>query len=507
MFLLSDTSLDAEALKRDLERADCGACVTFEGWVRNHNEGRSVHRMEYEAYAAVALSEGQRILDEAISRFGLGRAVCVHRVGSLGLGDLAVWVGVSTPHRGEAFDACRHIIDEVKHRVPIWKKEHYTEGDSGWVNCERCASHGHVAPVAASAERDYYERQIRLPEVGEAGQRKLKESRVLVVGAGGLGCSALPYLAAAGVGHIGVCDGDTLDISNLHRQILFSHEEVGRPKAELAVARLRALNPYVHFETYPFRADPKNVERLLDRYEYVLDCTDNFETKFLLNDASVIKKKVLIHAGIYQYEGQVFVYVPDSDAPCLRCLWPETPAPDCVGSCAEVGVLGAVPGFFGVMQAVEAIKQILGLPGVVCGSVLFFDLMHYQTQRVRAVANPKCPVCSGGATISAAEIDSVELDLAEVQGDASQTLQWVDIRDSDEAALSPLGVEDALLLPAAMLGEDGSPLKRDQGYLLCCGRGVRSRYLAMRLRGQGYARVYSLRDGVRVLRAHRAAKP
>lgn len=146
MFELSESDLDAMALKESMANPQAGACVTFDGWVRNHNEGKEVLRLEYEAYATLALSEGQKIIAEAREKFGLLEARAIHRVGALEIGDIAVWVGVSTAHRGESFEACRYIIDEVKHRLPIWKKEHYTDGDSGWVNCERCA--------AAHAERD-----------------------------------------------------------------------------------------------------------------------------------------------------------------------------------------------------------------------------------------------------------------------------------------------------------------------------------------------------------------
>jgi len=151
MFSLSETALEPGRLKAALQHRHAGACVTFEGWVRDHNEGKQVLSLEYEAYPALAHSEGERIVREAMARFGLDHAECVHRTGALDIGDVAVWVGVSAAHRGEAFDACRHIIDEVKHRVPIWKKEHYTDGDSGWVNCERCAAHAHAGRHAHGA--------------------------------------------------------------------------------------------------------------------------------------------------------------------------------------------------------------------------------------------------------------------------------------------------------------------------------------------------------------------
>src|SRR5262249_27935129 len=193
-----------------------GGYGSFEGWVRNHNDGFAVRRLEYEAFEPLAIKEGERIIAEAMTRFGVEHAACVHRIGDLAIGDMAVWVGVSARHRAEAFAACRYIIDEVKHRVPIWKKEHYGNGDSGWVNCERCAavdhevhehgSHAHRSPQPRLADPRLgapvpdYPRQIALKEVGTAGQAKLRASRILVIGCGGLGVPVIGYLAGAGIG-------------------------------------------------------------------------------------------------------------------------------------------------------------------------------------------------------------------------------------------------------------------------------------------------------------------
>src|SRR6185312_7569044 len=201
LFSLHETALDPRQLRERLHQRACGGCVAFEGWVRDHNEGRRVLRLEYEAFAPLAVREGQRILQEARERFGVQHLLCAHRVGALEIGDIAVWVGVSAAHRGECFEACRYIIDEVKHRVPIWKKEHYESGDSGWVNCERCAQdaghtahrehaaaapeHAHHGHSHAAGPKPDYSRQIALKEVGAAGQAKLRRAAVLVVGCGG----------------------------------------------------------------------------------------------------------------------------------------------------------------------------------------------------------------------------------------------------------------------------------------------------------------------------------
>src|SRR4051812_49386997 len=299
-FRFSSLPLDPAALQRELRDDHCGGFAAFEGWVRDHNEGHAVTRLEYEAFAELAEKEGARIVQAAIEKFGVMRAQCVHRIGSLGPGEVAVWVGVSAAHRDEAFRACRYIIDEVKHRVPIWKKEHYVNGDSGWVNCERCAlpsaheherghdhahDHGHAQDHAVPVPD--YSRQVALREVGVAGQARLRAASVLVVGAGGLGVPVLQYLAGAGVGRLGIIDGDQLEPSNLHRQTWYALADCGREKAQLAAERVRALNPEVRVEAHALRLDAGNCERLAHGYDLVLDCSDNFSTKFLLNDLAL----------------------------------------------------------------------------------------------------------------------------------------------------------------------------------------------------------------------------
>lgn len=500
MFFLSENPVDPEAQKQTLEDATAGACATFEGWVRDHNEGRSVHRLEYEAYPALAIAEGKRIIEEAIQKFAITRAVCTHRVGALAIGDCAVWVGVCSSHRAESFAACRYIIDEVKHRVPIWKKEHYTDGDSGWVNCERCADHAHDHTSDALTEADFYARQTNLSEVGAIGQQRLKAARVLVVGAGGLGCSALQYLAAAGVGTLAICEPDALEASNLHRQPLYTPADLGRPKATQAAERLRAQNPFITIEAHPDPFTRENAARLLPLYDTILDCTDNFEAKFLLNDMAVAHKKRLIQASIYQYEGQLFVYDPEAKGPCLRCIWPEMPAPGCVRSCAEAGVLGAVPGVFGGLQAAEALKQIIGLPGKLTGETVFFDLLSYRSRKVRAERRPACPVCQGDTTESA-HIATDDLELALDPFDEAPTRYTiVDIREAHEADAEPLGDIPHLKMPATTIKLEELPLDRGTAYLFCCSRGMRSRYLAMRLREAGYTQAHSLRGGLNAVR-------
>jgi sulfur-carrier protein adenylyltransferase/sulfurtransferase len=456
-----------------------GGYVVFEGRVRNLNEGRQVLSLEYEAFDEMAIKTGNEVLAEALTQFPIQAANCRHRTGHLQIGDVAIWVEVASAHRKAAFEACDWIVDEVKRRVPIWKKEHYAEGDSGWINCEK---------PRVDSEDKYYERQVRLPEVCKAGQEKLRKARVLVVGAGGLGSPALMYLAAAGVGTIGIADFDDLDESNLHRQILYGSSDIGQPKSELAARRLHELNPYVTVVPHNLRATPGNVGELIRNYDLVLDGTDNFHTKFLLNDACVQAAKPVIQASIYQYEGQLLVITPG--AACLRCLWPQAPDAGCVGSCAEVGVLGVVPGVFGSLQATEAVKLILGMPSPLReGKMLLFDLLEYRQQMVGIDRDPRCPACGSGRMEQSVEVDANDVDLADYL--------LIDIRDSDEIEAEPISVN--MRIPVDNF--DPTALPQADRYLLVCASGVRSLELTRRLRAQGDDRFFSLAGGAPALRS------
>ena len=508
-FRFSSSALDTLALQREMRDESCGGFASFEGWVRNHNEGHAVTRLEYEAFAELAEKEGARIVNEAIARFGATRAACVHRVGSLGLGDVAVWVGVSAAHRDEAFRACRFIIDEVKHRLPIWKKEHYVNGDSGWVNCERCAmpgahtrhEHEHAHHPHVHVPTPDYSRQIALREVGPEGQARLRSASVLVVGAGGLGVPVLQYLAGAGVGRLSIIDADRLEPSNLHRQTWYALSECGQEKSSLAATRVSALNPEVRVEAHALRLDAHNAERLCAGHDLILDCSDNFTTKFLLNDLALRTGKPVLFASVYQYEGQLQLVRGDDATACLRCVWPEATRDGIVGNCAEAGVLGPVPGVFGSLQALEALKHLLGLPGLKPDEMLIFDLITLSTQRLRARRQPECEAHRRAASSAPLPApDELEVQFSSLADAASAGFAFVDVRDSREREAEPLPA-GALHLPMSKLLTDAATLDLAGRYLLICATGKRSAAAAGLLRSQGFAECRSLRGGLKSLKA------
>ena len=248
------------------------------------------------------------------------------------------------------------------------------------------------------AQFERYARHLILDEVGEEGQAKLMGARVLVVGAGGLGSPLLLYLAAAGIGTLGVIDGDTVDLSNLQRQIVHPTDRIGVNKAESAQATLAALNPDVTVKTYPFRLDETNAEEIVDAYDLVADGSDNFETRYLLNDLCYRLKKPLVAGALSPFDGQLSTYKAylGPPHPCYRCLFREPPPPDAVPRCETAGILGAVAGVIGNLQAVEVEKEILGIGESLSGALLLYDARDASFHKVRVPRDPDCPTCGGG---------------------------------------------------------------------------------------------------------------
>ncbi len=338
-----------------------------------------------------------------------------------------------------------------------------------------------------------YSRQIALKEIGAAGQALLERSRVLVVGAGGLGSPVLQYLAGAGVGSLTVIDHDTLDPSNLHRQPLYALEDAGRPKAALAAAALAKLNPRVRVEVRAERFGPANALDLVAGHDLVVECSDNFRTKFLVNDAAVLAARPVVFASAYQYEGQLQVYKPDREHACLRCLWPEAAADGVVGNCAQAGVLGPVPGALGAMQAVLALELLLGIGTQLRGEVLLIDFLEFTTLKLRAPRHHACdaPRCCRVRSIEP-EDPGLEVTLESLDEAAARGWTVVDVRSAEEVVVRPAAGRHC---PVAQLLAAETPLAREVEYLLVCATGTRSLAAARTLRRRGYS-VRSLAGGL-----------
>jgi len=254
-------------------------------------------------------------------------------------------------------------------------------------------------PALTDAQRDRYSRHLLLPEVGEAGQAKLLASKILLLGAGGLGSPAALYLAAAGVGTLGLVDADTVDASNLQRQILHATSRIGQAKVDSAEHALRDLNPDVRIVKHQERLTSENVDRIFEGYDVIVDGCDNFPTRYLVNDASIFHKKPVVHGSIFRFDGQVTVFHPAGGGPCYRCLYPEPPPPHLAPSCQEAGVLGILPGVVGVIQATEALKLLLGRGTPLVGRLLTYDSLRMKFGELKLRRDKACPACGDSPTI------------------------------------------------------------------------------------------------------------
>jgi adenylyltransferase/sulfurtransferase len=360
----------------------------------------------------------------------------------------------------------------------------------------------------SNAELARYARHLVLPEVTLEGQRRLKQGSVLLVGAGGLGSPAALYLAAAGVGRLGLVDFDVVDESNLQRQVLHDTGSIGRPKLESAAERLRALNPHVEVELHAAALTRENALGLLGRYDVVVDGTDNFETRYLTNDACHFLRKPNVYGSVYRFEGQASVFWTER-GPCYRCLYPEPPPPGLVPSCAEGGVLGILPGVVGGIQATEALKILLAIGEPLVGRLLLYDALAMRFDEVRLRKDPECPLCGTAPTIhelqdypafcgtgrgqadEPAEIGAVEL---KRRLDAGEPLRVLDVREPHEWAIAR--IEGAELVPLGSLGERLHELDPAASYVVHCRSGVRSARAIAQLRAAGFTRLLNLRGGI-----------
>jgi len=355
-----------------------------------------------------------------------------------------------------------------------------------------------------------YSRHILLPQVGEGGQRALKRARVLLVGAGGLGSPAALYLAAAGVGTLGLIDFDTVDLSNLQRQILHGSAGIGGSKLDSARDRLRDINPNVHVETYPVRLSSENALEIARGYDLIVDGTDNFPTRYLINDTSVLLGIPNVHGSVYRFEGQASVFGA-AGGPCYRCLFREPPPPHLVPSCAEGGVLGVVPGLVGTIQATEAIKLILGLGDTLVGRLLLIDAMTMAFRTIAIRKDPECPACGtreitelidyeefcnrGAAAVAAPfSVGVIEPSQLAERIARGEKLEIIDVREPYEWQIGH--IPGARLVPLATIPEEIERLDKKRTIILYCKVGARSLYAARQLAQAGASDVRNLSGGI-----------
>ena len=352
-------------------------------------------------------------------------------------------------------------------------------------------------------ELQHYDRQITLPEFGLESQKKLKSASVLIVGCGGLGCPSAQYLAAAGVGRIGLVDYDTVDSSNLHRQILYTHQDVGRKKVDVAAERLAAINPFIRIDQFPTRLSSDNVRSLVGDYDIVLDGTDNFSTRYLINDACVLMQKINVHAAIYRFDGQLSVFGVEGYA-CYRCVFPEAPPPEMVPSCAEAGVLGVLPGLLGTMQALETIKLITGIGQALVNRLLLVDTKTMSQKSLEISQDPNCPICSSGASITTVEelerqcLTSFSRINAEewAEGEIGEHF-LLDVREVDEYDLDNLG---GFNIPLGELQERWEEVPKAEKIVVHCASGKRSAAACQLLAEKGLVKIFNLEGGLNSIR-------
>ena len=372
-------------------------------------------------------------------------------------------------------------------------------------------------PELESAELSRYARHLSLPEVGKEGQLRLKDSRVLVVGAGGLGSPLALYLAAAGVGTLGLVDFDEVDATNLQRQILHGTKDVGRAKLDSAKERLTDVNPHVSVLTHEVRLDSSNALEILGAYDIVADGTDNFPTRYLVNDACVLLGKPNVYGSVFRWEGQASVFASDG-GPCYRCLFREPPPPGLIPNCAEAGVLGVLPGIIGLIQALEVIKLILGRGDTLNGRLLIFDALEMSWREMAVSRNTDCPVCGDEPTqtelidyedfcglktpTEGSEGENVDTFGDVEAGELNKRLAseeppfLLDVRQPHEWDIVNLEPEGAVMIPLAELPDRLDEIPADREIVVYCRTGARSATAAQMLVDEGYSSVFNFVGGI-----------
>jgi len=373
-------------------------------------------------------------------------------------------------------------------------------------------AHGNGTVTLSNEEVLRYSRHLILPDVGIDGQRKLKAGRILLIGAGGLGSPLALYLAAAGVGTLGLVDFDVVDVSNLQRQVLHGTKDVGRSKLESARERIHDVNPHVHVELYETRLTSANALDIIRDYDVVIDGTDNFATRYLTNDACVLLGKPNVYGSIFRFEGQASVFALE-EGPCYRCLFPEPPPPGLVPSCAEGGVLGVLPGLVGTIQATEGIKLILGVGEPLVGRLLLVDALTMQFRTVKLRKDPNCPACGtheirelidydqfcgvtpeSHVTTSSNEIPEITPSQLAERLRRGDDIDLIDVREPYELDIA--SIPNVHLIPLGTLGEALPTLDASRETVVICRTGARSGRAVRQLQAAGFRNVYNLAGGI-----------
>jgi len=356
-------------------------------------------------------------------------------------------------------------------------------------------------------ELQRYSRHLIMPEVRSEGQNRLKAARVLCIGAGGLGSPAALYLAAAGVGTLGIVDFDDVDLSNLQRQILHGTKDIGRGKLESARDRLHDINPQIETELHKCRFSSENASQLVANYDVVVDGSDNFPTRYLSNDVCVFAHKPNVYGSVFRFEGQTTVFAPHLSGPCYRCLFPEPPPPDSVPNCAQAGVLGVLPGIIGMLQAIETLKLILGIGEPLVGRLLHFDALKVKFRELNLRRDPQCPVCGENPTIfspidyeqfcgASDEAAIPEMSPHELKRrmDAGEPFELIDVREPFEYEIAR--IDGATLIPLGEITDRLDELSDEQPIVVHCHSGKRSAQAVGLLQQHGFTKVYNLEGGI-----------
>jgi sulfur-carrier protein adenylyltransferase/sulfurtransferase len=356
-------------------------------------------------------------------------------------------------------------------------------------------------------ELQRYSRHLIMPEVTSEGQSRIKAARILCIGAGGLGSPAALYLAAAGIGTIGIVDFDDVDLSNLQRQILHGTKDIGRGKLESARDRLHDINPQIEIELHKCRFSSENASQLVARYDVVVDGSDNFPTRYLSNDVCVFAHKPNVYGSVFRFEGQTTIFAPHLGGPCYRCLFPEPPPPESVPNCAQAGVLGVLPGIIGMLQAIETLKLILGIGEPLVGRLLHFDALKVKFRELNLRRDPQCPVCGENPTIFS-PIDYEQFCGVQDEGtipeisphelkrkmDAGEPFELIDVREPFEYEIAR--IDGAKLIPLGEITERLDELNSEQLIVVHCHSGMRSAQAARLLQERGFSNVYNLEGGI-----------